>query len=87
MNDFFGFRKMVSTALIKIIYFFGLIILTLSGAGMVYQGNIMVLKGIGIIVLGNLLWRIICEVWILLFSIHDLLGSIDKKLTPGPPQK
>jgi len=32
------------------------------------------------LVFGNLLWRLMCEGWILLFSIHELLASIDRRL-------
>jgi len=28
------------------------------------------------LVFGNLLWRLLCEGWILLFSIHELLAAI-----------
>jgi hypothetical protein len=35
----------------------------------------IVLGAIGL-VFGNLLWRLLCEGWILLFSMHELLASI-----------
>ena len=38
------------------------------------------LIGIGALTVGNLLWRVICEGCILLFSIHGILGSIEKNL-------
>jgi len=36
--------------------------------------------GLGIIVLGNILWRLICEGTILMFSVHEILGSIERKI-------
>ena len=42
-----------------------------------------ILAGIGVITIGNLLWRITCEGWILLFSMHDILGSIEGELRRG----
>ena len=40
----------------------------------------LVLIGLGAMTVGNLLWRVICEGCILLFSIHDILGSVEKNL-------
>ena len=81
-NAFFSFRVLVSRAIIKVLYFIGMLILTLGGIGRLLtaysQEETMV--GILILTLGNILWRIICEGWILFFSIHDILASIEKKL-------
>jgi len=43
-------------------------------------GGIGVLVGLVYILLGNLLWRLWCEFVIVIFSMHELLGSIDRKL-------
>jgi len=87
MGAFFGFRKMVSTSIIKLIYFLGIIGITILGilgmAGVFVEnenGAGYVLGGLLIIIFGNLVWRIFCEGWILLFSIHKMLGSIEKAL-------
>ncbi len=42
--------------------------------------NKQLLIGIALIVLGNLMWRLICEGWILLFWMRDVLGSIEGHL-------
>ena len=78
MKDFFSFRKMVSTVIIKVIYLFGALGLTIGGIITPFIDDDLILAGIGALTLGNFLWRIICEAWILLFSIHDILGSIEK---------
>ena len=80
MKGFFGFRQMVSTALIKFFYILGVIVLTIGGIVMLFQGGENALIGLGAIIFGNLVWRIICEGWILVFSIHDILGSIEQTL-------
>lgn len=77
MRDFFGFRKMISTLIIKILYVIGTLILTIGGIALPFIKDDLILPGIGALILGNLFWRIICEGWILLFSIHDILGSIE----------
>jgi hypothetical protein len=45
--------------------------------------NIQILIGIALIVLGNLVWRFLCESWILLFRMCDILGSIERQLRRG----
>ncbi|MCK4416668.1 MAG: DUF4282 domain-containing protein, partial [Candidatus Latescibacteria bacterium] len=80
-GGFFSFRTMISTTLIKIIYALGMIGLTIGGIVMIVQGaEKRQLIGVALIVFGNLLWRIVCEGWILLFSMHDILGSIERHL-------
>jgi len=76
MKDFFDFRKMISVQIIKILYVIGVIAITIGGIVMLFIGD-LALAGLGILIIGNLLWRVICEGWILVFSIHDLLSSIE----------
>lgn len=80
-EGFFSFRKMISIVLIQIIYAFGMVAITIYGIKYfadAYKAEKLI--GLAIIVLGNLLWRILCEGWILLFRIHEVLCSIEKKL-------
>lgn len=86
-GGFFSFRKMVSTSLIKIIYLLGMIGLSITGIVFIMQstqnrnGSIVNFwTGLAMVVLGNLIWRIVCEIWIVLFSMHEILGSIEKEL-------
>jgi len=45
--------------------------------------NKQILIGVALIVLGNLVWRFLCESWILLFRMCDILGSIERQLRQG----
>ncbi|MBT9131461.1 MAG: hypothetical protein DDT42_01658 [candidate division WS2 bacterium] len=82
MKDFFGFRTMVSTSVIKFIYIMGMIALTISGIVMLFQGDEeRILIGVGTIIFGNLFWRVICEGGILLFSIHEILITVERNLS------
>lgn len=88
MGKFFRFQNMVSTSIIKFLYALGTIGITITGIllmlGIVLaeaQGGGNIFLGFTIVILGNLLWRILCEAWILLFSIHDLLGTIVDDIT------
>ena len=72
---------MVSTFIIKSTYTLGLIALIVGGFVCMLSGEEeLVLIGLGAMTVGNLLWRVICEGCILLFSIHDILGSVEKNL-------
>jgi len=89
--DYFSFQFMVSTMLIKIIYFFGIFLV--SGATFIffkkqyyywqqiYQDTnstlIWILVILAVIVV-NIVWRLLCEFWILLWSIHEAVISIEK---------
>jgi len=88
INDFFTFKKMLGHTFIRIIYIAGLagitigsiifIILGFAGSGFVAGlGWISALSGLLMLVFGNILWRIACEVLIIFFGIHDKLGSIE----------
>ncbi len=85
-GGFLSFRTMVSRTLIQVIYILGAIGLSVYGIILIdksTEGNGsggLVVTGLGILLLGNLAWRITCEAWILLFNIHDVLVSIERKL-------
>jgi cellulose synthase/poly-beta-1,6-N-acetylglucosamine synthase-like glycosyltransferase len=80
-EGFFSFRTMISTTLIRIIYVLGMIGLTIIGIVIIVRATSLgILLGIAVIIFGNLLWRIVCEELILLFSIHNILSSIERKL-------
>ena len=85
-GGFFSFRLMIAPILIKIIYVLGMIGVTVAGIVMIIQGmesrrqEELVYIGLLYIVIGNLVWRLICEGWILMFKMHDTLVSIDKLL-------
>jgi len=77
---YFSFKKIISTYLIKLIYILGACVLGILGLYLLLLGDKYMLLGIGIIVLGNILWRLLCEGWILLFGIYDALISIENEL-------
>ena len=45
-----------------------------------FNKQILIGIGIGLIVLGNIGWRLFCESWILIFRMRDILGSIEINL-------
>ena len=84
-KGFFSFQKMISATLIKIMYVIGLVLLTLSGIVLIIQGFsgdflINLGEGLGVIIIGNLFWRMLCEGLIVIFSIHEAMVTIANKI-------
>lgn len=94
MAGYFSFRKVITTHLVRTIYALGFIVLTVAGlslaawaaqrlnaAAMPTRTALYVIAGgAGIVLVGNLAWRMLCEFWLLLFNMHALLVSIESEL-------
>jgi Domain of unknown function (DUF4282) len=90
MWDFFSFRLMISTGLIKIMYPIGalailiapmtyLFIVPKTGASTAALSTLpweMILLSV---IVGQVMWRVFCEQLILLFSIHDSLKKSEAR--------
>jgi hypothetical protein len=83
-GGFFSFRRMVSAKIVKILYSLGALLITITGLWIIAvgfeDGILMRSAGIAVVILGNLAWRLVCEAAIVLFSIHEVLVSIERKL-------
>lgn len=89
ISDYFGFRSLITPLLIKIIYLLGSMVVTFTGIAVIvspdtvsnYVGSYGPSLADGVLLLlgGNLVWRMLCEGAILLFSLHDMLVSIDAR--------
>ncbi|BCA57059.1 hypothetical protein W02_41990 [Nitrospira sp. KM1] len=87
--EYFTFRHMVAPFWIRSAYVLGLI--TITGASMAamllpymvtYSEHDHMLVRIGsmvVLVVGNILWRILCEMVIVLFRMHMLLERLDDR--------
>ncbi len=82
-----NFDKFVAPTLIKIVYWIGIVGVVLgalvamaTAAGQMGYNAAAGLGGILLAVIGAvvgvLVWRVVCEVWIVLFSINDRLGQL-----------
>lgn len=84
-NDFMHFRNMVSFELIATAYMFGALLLTGTGFTMTLLKTWELFGyGMGLLVGGNLVWRVLCECLILMFSAHRLLSEIRNSLSKEP---
>lgn len=87
--EYFAFRELVTPQLIKVVYIVGACFITAAGLLSIlspetlneYEAGPILsrLGGISVILVGNLVWRMVCEGVILLFSLHELLVSIDTR--------
>ncbi len=69
LNDFLTFRAMLTPVLIQVVFWIGIAIIVFSALGAIVGGEPM--GGLGILVIGPLVWRFYCEVIIVLFKIND----------------
>ncbi|MBB6011710.1 DUF4282 domain-containing protein [Aquamicrobium lusatiense] len=94
LSDLFGFEKLVTTAVIKIAYWIGIVVCVLGGIGgfLAALFNGMPLQGILYLVIAIfslLMWRVACEIYIVIFGMYDRLGQIRDSLArrSGDPQQ
>lgn len=85
MSDFWAFRKMITPAIIKVIFWIGVVLCVISGLVLIvggtttpYGGGGQVLAGVLFLLLGPLFVRVWCEVMMVLFRIHETLTEIKK---------
>src|SRR5262249_25303827 len=93
MSGYFSFQKYVTSYFVKVIYFIGFLAFTAAGLGLTIwsarslQAGSLPTRlgwyyfgaGIGTLLVGNLVWRVFCELWVVLFNINDCLVSLDRK--------
>ena len=93
MPGYFSFQKLITPRFVKFIYVVGLMAVTAGGIGLAIgaglglrsatlstrMGVYYIAIGVGAVIIGNLVWRVLCEFWIVLFNIHNMLGSIESE--------
>jgi hypothetical protein len=87
---YFSFHRMITPIFVKCVHFLGFLVLTAGGIGLavwaglrLYEASIdrqlgwrYVIIGAAAATVGNVVWRVICELWIVLFNIHDHLADL-----------
>jgi hypothetical protein len=93
IGDLFKFDKMVAPTVLKIVYWLGLIGIALaclmSIIGAISMMSYSAATGLGTLLIsiialafGALIWRIMIEIYMVIFSINDRLGEIRDRLPP-----
>jgi uncharacterized protein DUF4282 len=91
---YLSFERTITTAFVKVFYFLGFIAITAAGVALaVWAGMKLndatiardlgwryVAAGVAMVSLGNIVWRVFCELWVVLFGIHSELVSIRHNL-------
>lgn len=90
MGAYFSFERMITTTFVKVVHFLGFLAITAGGvalavwAGMQLNDKTIdrvlgwryVAMGVGLVIVGNIMWRVLCELWVVLFEIHAELLSM-----------
>lgn len=101
MPGYFSFQKLITPRFVKFIYLLGLLAITAGGIGLAIwaglglrsatlptrMGAYYIAIGVGAVIVGNLAWRVLCEIWIVLFNIHTLLGYIESGARQLPSKR
>ena len=101
MPGYFSFQKLITPRFVKFIYAVGLLVMTAGGIALAVwaglglrsatlptrMGVYYIAIGAGIAIVGNLVWRVLCEIWIVLFNIHNLLGVIATESSHVPVER
>ena len=81
---YFSFDRMITPAFVKVIYFIGFSAITIAGIALAVWAGMQlndatiprslgwryVAYGAGLVIVGNIVWRVFCELWVVLFGIH-----------------
>jgi len=70
-----NFRKMFSMTIIKLMYLISMLFITLMGLVVLFSENFF--GGLLTIIIGNLIIRVVYELCLLVFSIHENLSQIN----------
>ena len=90
MGTYFSFERMITTGFVKVIYFIGFLAITAGGVALAVWAGVQlndaridrvlgwryVAAGVGLVPIGNIVWRVFCELWVVLFEIHAELVSV-----------
>ena len=90
MGSYFSFERMITTSFVKVVYFLGFVALTAAGVALAVWAGMQlndatisrsigwryVALGVALVLVGNIVWRVFCELWVVLFGIHAELVSV-----------
>ncbi|HJU93059.1 MAG TPA: DUF4282 domain-containing protein [Pyrinomonadaceae bacterium] len=90
MAGYFSFERMITPTFVKALYLVGFIAITAGGIALAVWAGMQlndatiarslgwryVAAGVAAVVLGNIVWRVFCELWVVLFGIHAELTSV-----------
>jgi hypothetical protein len=100
MGRYFSFEKFITSSFVKVVYALGFLCFTVGGIALATWSGLRlrnasisrelgwryVVIGVSALILGNIVWRVFCELWIVLFNMHAELVGIGRSLGTGMVQ-
>jgi hypothetical protein len=86
MSEYLSFRRFITTTFIMIIYVLGAIVVTIGSFLLMLFGPVGIVAGVIMLLLGNLVWRMLCEYWVVQFRIYEEIASLNRRLGGPVPQ-
>jgi hypothetical protein len=86
-NDLLNFEKLVTPSVIKVVYWLGVAVLLIWAVvgflGGLFAQNSIIVAVISLVgaAIGLLLWRVMCELYIVIFGMFERLGDIRNLLS------
>lgn len=79
-SDLTSFEKLISPTLIKILYWVGIVFIVIGGLSALFTGFGVGVWQVLVAIIGTIAallgWRVLCEIYIVVFGIYDRLGEI-----------
>jgi hypothetical protein len=82
MQRYLNFDELITPRIITVIYWIGIVLLVIGGLSSIMGGFLSFIFGIISAAIGLVLWRVWCEVMLILFRIHADLGQIVRNTAP-----
>jgi hypothetical protein len=74
MEDYLKFRKMITPIAIQVIFWLGIAGIVIAGLGVMITENFF--AGLGFLIVVPIVWRIYCEILLIIFRIYDRVAAI-----------
>ena len=83
IKELLAFRQMITPTLIQVIFWVGAFFIAISALGAMFMQNFI--GGLVMLIVGPLMWRVWCELVIVIFRINNHLAEMNSSLKAGQP--
>lgn len=83
MQKFLTFDEMVTPAIILIVYWIVIALIVIGALSTLAGGFWSFVMGVVAAAVGAILWRVACEMMLIVFRIHGQLADLVRNTTPG----